>query len=392
MAADPEQGTPSLSLRNGCRCVPEPGVTVEELLLIFGEQVGFENILSASRMNKAVVVFLKSESLVNQLIVSGIWVKETFVRVNPLSTPATKITISNVPPFISDEMITKELQRFGKIAGPVRTIPLGCKNVALKHVLSFRRQVYMFLNSPDRTLDASFRVNHGDNSYMVFASTESMKCFQCGVFGHKRFFCPNKDEKQTTDTNTGTNDTEIQTGDKQTQGGGEQREEEQQEVSETSVIVSSVEQPGCSNPAESVDVSEAAENNDTTDCMAEECEISQAESVGDSMIDELDGLSQCMDDSIRDEEQWSDAAAENDNGLYTVEQINSFLDKTKGKVGVEVSDYFPDTEKFISSVMRARKVSSLEVLSQQKRFRLRKHITNIRSGKKPGKVRGKTKY
>ncbi len=74
------QGAPTLSLRNGCRCIPDPGVTVEEMLLIIGEKVGFENIVSASRMNKAVVVFLKSEPLVNELTVSGIWVKEMFVR------------------------------------------------------------------------------------------------------------------------------------------------------------------------------------------------------------------------------------------------------------------------------------------------------------------------
>ncbi len=83
------QGTPILSLRNGCRCVPESGVTVEDLLLIIGQKLGFENIVSASRMNKAVVVFFKSESLVNELTVSGIWVKETFVPVTPLGVRGT---------------------------------------------------------------------------------------------------------------------------------------------------------------------------------------------------------------------------------------------------------------------------------------------------------------
>lgn len=144
MVSVPVQGTPTLSLRNGCKCVPEAGATVEELLLVIGEQVVFENIILASRMNKAVVVFLKSDSLVNQLTVSGIWVKEAFVAVIPLSAPATKIIISNVLPFISNETITKELQRFGKIASPVRMILLGFKNKALKHVLSFRYQVFVF--------------------------------------------------------------------------------------------------------------------------------------------------------------------------------------------------------------------------------------------------------
>lgn len=174
----------------------DPEVTVEDILQIIGEKVGFENIVSASRMNKAVVVFLKSESLINELTVSGIWVKEAFVPITPLSAPATKVTISNVPPFVSNEAILKELQRFGKIASPVKGIPLGCKNAALKHVLSFRRQVYMFLNSPERTLEASFRIIHEESSFIIYASTESMRCYGCGDFGHKRFLCPQKNEQR----------------------------------------------------------------------------------------------------------------------------------------------------------------------------------------------------
>ncbi len=55
--------TPSLSLRNGFRCVPEDGVTVENVLISTGGEVGHENIVSASRMNQAVVVFLKDNIL-----------------------------------------------------------------------------------------------------------------------------------------------------------------------------------------------------------------------------------------------------------------------------------------------------------------------------------------
>ncbi|XP_026054630.1 uncharacterized protein LOC113040526 [Carassius auratus] len=224
MASVPVQGTPTLSLRNGCKCVPEAGVTVEELLLVIGEQVGFDNIISASRMNKAVVVFLKSDSHVNQLTVSGIWVREAFVTITPLSAPATKIIISNVPPFITNETITKELQRFGKITSPVRMIPLGCKNNALKHVLSFRRQVFMFLNSPERTLEVSFRVNHGENSYMVYASTENLKCYECGLLGHKRFACPHKDDQRASTSREDVNDTEQRKSESEEQGTEEQDE------------------------------------------------------------------------------------------------------------------------------------------------------------------------
>ena len=92
--------------------------------------------------------------------------------------PTARVTISGVPPFIPNEALEQELQRFGKMASGFRIVALGCKSDKLKHVQSFRRQVIMFLNCPAQTLDVSFRVKHGDGHYMVYASTGSMKCFE----------------------------------------------------------------------------------------------------------------------------------------------------------------------------------------------------------------------
>ncbi|GAA6094935.1 scavenger receptor cysteine-rich type 1 protein M130-like [Tachysurus ichikawai] len=106
-----------------------------------GEQVGHKNV--------------------NGLIVSVIWVKETRVTITPLSTSATKVTISNVPPFICDDVNVKELTRFRKTVG-------------------------------EKTLDVYFRVIKDKNSYMVYGSTESLGCFECVNIEHKRFTCPHK--------------------------------------------------------------------------------------------------------------------------------------------------------------------------------------------------------
>lgn len=398
MASIPGQTPPNLSLRNGCRCVPEPGVTIEELLVVVGEQVGFDNIVSASRMNKAVVVFLKTESLINQLTVSGIWVKEMFVPVTPLSAPATKITISNVPPFISNDVITKELQRFGKIASPVRMIPLGCKNIALKHVTSFRRQVFMFLTSPERTLEVSFRVNQGDNSYMIYASTENLKCFECGDLGHKRFLCPHKDNQRPSTSRGDVNDANHSHQDIEKQRTEMQEKAASEEVSDISLNAGSTEQPVCVSEivTDVIDVTDMSEVQRGDEGLCELKETKAGDFEG-NMTDELDEISQCTDVGLRNEEQWSDTsdvAREVEKDMYTLEQINSFLDETKGKAGVEVGDFFPDLEKFVASVVWARKTSSFEELSQQKRFRLKKHMTVIRQGKQAGKermTRGKVK-
>uniref|UniRef100_A0AAR2LUZ3 CCHC-type domain-containing protein n=1 Tax=Pygocentrus nattereri TaxID=42514 RepID=A0AAR2LUZ3_PYGNA len=105
-----------------------------------------------------------------------------------------QIYSANVPLFISNDLIAKELSRFGKFASAITLIPLGCKTAVLKHVLSFRRQVFMFLNSADKTLEASFRVAHGESSFMVYTSTDSQRCFECDDIGHKWFACPHKNQ------------------------------------------------------------------------------------------------------------------------------------------------------------------------------------------------------
>ena len=145
-------GTPSLSLRHGFRCVNEATVTVEEFLVAVGEKAGYENVAYASRMNKVVVVFLKEERFVDRMVEHGVLLKGMFIQVTALFSSSTRVTISNVSPFITNELLERELLRFGKFASSIKIVPLGCKHPALKQVRSFWRQVFMFLDSPERSL------------------------------------------------------------------------------------------------------------------------------------------------------------------------------------------------------------------------------------------------
>ncbi|XP_075968244.1 adhesion G-protein coupled receptor G6 [Anarhichas minor] len=184
--------TPSMSLRHGVRVQPNPCVPVEAVLLAVGDCVGHANLSYASRMNRGVLVFLKEERFVAQLIASGVSLNGVYLQVSPLAVPSTRVTVSGVPPFIPNQVLERELQRFGKLASSFRTVGLGCKSDKLKHVQSFRRQVFMFLTCPSHTLEVSFRVKHGEGHYMVYASTGSIKCFECGEVGHKRTACPHR--------------------------------------------------------------------------------------------------------------------------------------------------------------------------------------------------------
>ncbi|TWW76602.1 hypothetical protein D4764_13G0012640 [Takifugu flavidus] len=72
--------------------------------------------------------------------------------------PSTRVTLSNVPPFISDEFLARELARFGKIVSPIRKVLSRCKSPLLKHVVSHSRQVYMILNN------RAAELNEGDRA------------------------------------------------------------------------------------------------------------------------------------------------------------------------------------------------------------------------------------
>lgn len=98
-----------------------PEVTVEQVLVAIGKSVGFVSIMSASRMKwmKAVVVFVKEKSLVDRLIGERIKVSQEFFLFTSLASVTTGVMITNVPPFIANEDIKRELSCFRKLTGSI---------------------------------------------------------------------------------------------------------------------------------------------------------------------------------------------------------------------------------------------------------------------------------
>ncbi|KAL2087999.1 hypothetical protein ACEWY4_016827 [Coilia grayii] len=166
--------------------------SVEDCSLAAGEIVGHENVISASRMNNAVVLFLKSIELANLLTENGVVIDGVFTPVVPLSVPSKKVILSNVPPFISDEVLGQTLSRYGKLVSAIKKIPIASKSPLLKHVVSFRRFVYMILRDNSDDLDLAMNVCIDNFNYVVYATTSVMKCFGCGQTGHLVRACPEK--------------------------------------------------------------------------------------------------------------------------------------------------------------------------------------------------------
>lgn len=405
MASHLDVRTPSLSLRHGIRCITQVGVTVEDVLLDVAEKVGHENIISASRMNKAVVVFLKEEQMVNRLVESGIVVSGAFVIVQPLVSPTVKVIISNVPPFIPDEDIQRELSRYGKFASGIKMVPLGCKHESLKHVLSFRRQVFMFLNAP--TLNVSFRCVYEGKSYMLYANTGELRCFECGSVGHVRLSCPQREEAvnetgQSKDLN-GSVEEIIVKGGVETEDQNKEKEKDHGSVGiegENNGSVSRVvedinseiglqvceekvrtetkgkEQRGNVESAEEVMLVDGDQSSVAGMVILEENQSGE-------MVDK-GGKEESEDDALSDISDVSNLSQVGCEQVYSLEEIDAFLDETFGKVA-EVKDYFVDTKKFECSALYWMKRVGEDKLSKRKRFRLKKFVTKIRKGKTPKK-------
>ncbi|KAA0713542.1 Transposon TX1 uncharacterized 82 kDa protein ORF 1 [Triplophysa tibetana] len=414
-------GCVSLTARHGCKCLPGDTITVEDCLVAIGSEVGVRNIVSASRMNKAVVVFLKEVSFVQHLVEFGLTIRDTFLPVLPISNPSKKVILSNVPPFITNESLERLLARYGKLVAPIKMIPLGLKNPELKHVLSFRRQTFMILNAEIQSLNTSAKTNLMGKDYTIYISSESMRCFTCGKYGHTKLSCPDNveaDNNNVTGPNASveqqplvltTNESDCNDGD---------RIDQNAEAPSTSTVEESVSDHVTSKHVD--DSNPMTENTDMNVVRViqseegirgiETDEISEsnrpvdgaeiAEPGGESVDSQASGL--CLSQSeeglmmegseaqsMDSESELSDIAesqerpAVNDQSFkskryYTIKMLRWWSSGTFNQRKPKLEKYFPDLKLFLESCATVMRKATLEELDQLKRYRIKKYMSLVK--------------
>lgn len=91
------------------------------------------------------------------------------------------------------------------------------------------------------------------------------------------------------------------------------------------------------------------------------------------------GLSktQVLSEDESDIERLTGAEKGLNSDIYSLEEINVFLDDTFGK-SVKVTYYFQDTNKCVRSAAILQKLVGFEALNEKKRYGLKKHITALK--------------
>lgn len=404
-------GFSCLSARHACKCMPsDESISIESVLVAIGREIGTQNIMSASRMNKAIVVFLKETEMVSQLVECGLTVQDVFVPVLPLSNLSKKVMLSNVPPFISDKALESILARYGKLVGPIKMIPLGLKTPELKHVMSFRRQALMILSAEFETLEVSVKLTVFGRDYTIFITTETMKCFVCGKYGHIKTGCPVVKEAQSArngsesnsvqDSNVLVNNDLVKptTESAAVDASIEMREQLRQggniEIAKIDAIIPDVRQSGTNDPVETVEELEQPGEQDgpkvshvLDEVQASSRNMSQNDAdllveKPTSQVVDSDLDSECSD-LITDEldelsSQESTVGRLKRSRYYSLEQLDDFLNATKNQRKPKIEMYFPDLKLFIDSSVIVMKKATLEELDQPKRYRLKKFVSAVR--------------
>lgn len=161
------------------------GITAEECCEATADIVPGADMMYSSRLSGGrICVFLRTEENVIRLVQEGgLLVRGNFIPIRRYVTQATKIVLSNVSPIISNDQISKELTKIGKLASTIRNISNGYKRPDIAHMISFRRIVYMIIDKPDN-IPETINIDHEDKNYLIFVSCDDILCYKCKGSGH----------------------------------------------------------------------------------------------------------------------------------------------------------------------------------------------------------------
>lgn len=168
------------------------GIPVIEYTRAIAKKINPANIRYVSRVsNNRVCLFVNNKETANELIDVHkiVNINDNELTIRPLVSRAKRIILSNVWPFIPNNLILQELQKLHILpVSQISYIRAGNSDQALNHVLCFRRQMYLNPNDVDK-IPPYLIIRFDDTDYHIYLSAEKLICFVCNEEGHLAKFC-----------------------------------------------------------------------------------------------------------------------------------------------------------------------------------------------------------
>lgn len=180
------------------------GCSKNSYILGLGKIVSPKNILFASRVsNGRICIFLSSKTEVDNFITNhrGINIDNVFVPARRLVSPTKYIILPNVSPCIPNYIILDELKREGlKTVSQISLISAGISDPEYKHIMRFRRQVYIAFEE-NTSLPSSILLRHQGLHFRIFITEDEVRSFNCKELNHIASKCPKVREQNVITSN-----------------------------------------------------------------------------------------------------------------------------------------------------------------------------------------------
>lgn len=174
-------------------------IKLQEYVYTVGTHVGPENIIFSSRIsNNRICIYLKSGKLADNFssFHPTLNINDHVLKVRKLINPSKRLLLSNVSPHIPHSEIENILinQLKLKPTSPMSFLRAGLPNDQYKHVLSFRRQIYIIPDSQeeeagDLNIPESITINYEEEEFRIYLSTNDQWCSICKTSDHNTGNC-----------------------------------------------------------------------------------------------------------------------------------------------------------------------------------------------------------